>query len=201
MRLVAAILVASCGGAPPAPQLRFSGDPTAPLPASADVSLSALVDGEIRVDGTWTTGRSVLAVTCEPACESDQRGAATVIVHPPGPGRLVVTALMGGEHQQVKVSRVYQVVIPDDIDVMCRDARGALGPCDVPQDAHAIAEVVAHAQGRLIERLAGMRVDGKEVSGAFYLSDVVDVKTPGQHVVEVAGGRMRKRTVISIAAP
>ena len=204
MRLLLVVGVAACGGASPRPSLVFAGDPIGPATPSADVALTALAGGEIPVSSTWSNTSSVLAVTCEPECETVARDATHVIVKPPAVGRLLVTAttMRDRTRERLTESRVYDIVVPDDIGLLCRDIHGHVQDCDVPNDSRGTVEVVAYVHGKLVERLGGMRVDGKDIGGgAVFISDVVDWQVPGPHTVEITGGGLRKKTVIAVAAP
>ena len=221
MRL-AFVVLAACGSSPK-PHLHFDGDPAAGDAPSTETTLTALAGAAIHVDGSWQTCHvehqrveksekdvrscegppSEVTVTCSPGCTTDHRGPELIIAHAPGPGRLVVTATLtrADNHEKQSESRIYNVIVPDDIDLLCRDANGKIQSCDLPQNgATGTAEVVAHARGHLIEHIAGVLVEGKGVSaGVFALSSIVDVRAPGIHNVTLTGGGLEKRAVINIA--
>jgi hypothetical protein len=221
VRLLLALAVASCGGPSPRPSLHFAGDPEGPATPSADVALTALVGGDIPVSAAWSAceshvpvlsksdkpettcarATSVLSVTCEPACATDRRSPEEIIVHPPGSGRLVVTAttVRDDNHEKLTESRVYDVVVPEDVGLICRDIHRNVQACDVPNDRDGTVEVVAYVHGKVIVRLGGVRIDGKDVSGGRMVQDVVDVHTPGPHTVELSAGGVTKKTVITVA--
>lgn len=190
MRLLLALAVAACGGPSPKPSLHFAGDPLEPATPTADVALTALVNGEIMVTGAWSAcetevpvlaksdkdetqcarATSVLTVTCDPACATERRGPEQIVVHPPGAGRLVVTAttVRGGSHEKLSETRIYDVVVPEDLGLLCRDIHGHVQECDLPNDRRGTVEVV-------------------------------DWHTPGAHTVEITGGGLTKKTVIAVA--
>lgn len=222
MRLLPVVAVAACGGASPRPSIEFAGDPIGPATPSADVALTALAGGEIPVSSAWSgcktsrpllsksdkeethceSASSSLVVTCTPACKTVARDATHVIVTPPAVGKLVITAtaVRDSNHEQLTESRAYDIVVPDDLGLLCRDIHGHVQECDVPNDPRGTVEVVAYVHGKIVERLGGMRVDGKDVGGgAVFISDVVDSHVPGPHTVEITGGGLTKRTVIAVA--
>lgn len=220
MRLLLAIAVAACGGPSPKPSLHFAGDPEGPATPSADVALTALVGGEIPISWAWSaceshvpvlsksdkpetqcaTAESTITVTCEPTCTTERRGPNEVVVHPPGAGKLVITAttVKEGGHERLTETRSYDVVVPEDIGLICRDIHGHVQECDLPNDRDGTVEVVAYVHGKVVVRLGGVRIDGKDVSGGRMVQDVVDVHTPGPHTVELSAGGVTKKTVITV---